>query len=343
MADDPRAARLQEQMQLERVRHHQAMNRAQAEIQRLQAEVRDYRIQANNATREMTNLRRELLELRNQPANRNPQLEREELESKLKTERMEAETARNEARRLREATRLLENELLLLATDSNAARVSGQEACIAEPGAGRSNTIHRVGMIGGESAQALTGAPVAGKGPYPVLAHVLNGQAIRLLIDMSHGVDGVTVPVDRFAKLSKLEEQRAIDERVRKQSVRALVAALQEATERLRRYENAEIAQTVTEGVPEANPYEKNPDGFYRIGAVGTDVEVIISDTAEIPTLDTVEHTGKGGFVDTNYGMTIAGIDGGIHPIYGEFKDGFLFRVVIDLTEDFRRDGLLSD
>lgn len=343
MAEDPRVARLEEQLLRERVRHHEAMNRAQEEIQRLEGEVRDYRIEANNATRELTDVRRELLELRNQPSIRNAQLEREELESKLKNERMEATTARDEARRLREANRLLENELLLLATDPDAARDSEQETFIAEPGAGRENTIHRVGMIDRESAQALTGAPIAGQGPYPVLAHVLNGQAIRLLVDMTHGIEGVTVPVDKFAKLSKLEESRKVDERVRTQSVRGLAAALQEATERLRRYENAEVARTITEGVPEANPHEKNPDGFYRIGAVGTDVEVIISDTAEIPTLNTVEHTGKGGFVDTNYGMTITGIDGGIHPIYGEFKDGFLFRVLIDLTEDFRRDGLLSD
>lgn len=334
MADDPRVARLEEQLLLERARYHEAMNRAQAEIQRLKTEVRDYRIKARDATSAMTEMQREMLELRNQPSVRIPQSEREkELEAKLESERRIASNANMKAKRVTETMRLLENELVLLATNTKEAREIRPDP---------NNGVYRVGMIDHESAQALTGAPITGEGPYSVLAHVHDGRALRLLVDLEQDIGEGSVPVDKFAKISELEEREAKLERAHRERLRELAASMTDAAERIRYYENAEFAMSATEGVPEANPDEKNPDGFYRIGSVGTDVEIVITDTAEIPVFEEVEHTGKGGFVDTSYGMTIAGMDGAVHPIYGEFRSGYLFRVVIDLTADFRSyDGLL--
>lgn len=332
MTDDPRAAQLQDQLLRERARAHDAMNALQARIAELEGEVRDFRIAADTATREATEMRREMLQLRNQPAERHAQTERErELEQELESRRVAGINERMAAERLTETVRLLEHELLLLGTDTAA-----------------TTALQRVGVIDRETAQALTGAPVAGDGPFATFAHVHDGQAIRLLVDLAPDVDESsprrgTVPVDKFAKLTALEERLEAQEQRSLAKIRELSAELRTAAERLRHYENAEFAQTGTDGVPEADPEEKNPDGFYWIGQVGTDVEFILSDTAEIPRLETVEHTGRGGFVNTDYGMTLAGIDGSIHPVYGEFRDGYLFRVVIDMTSDFRRNGLLPE
>lgn len=332
MTDDPRVAKLQDQLLRERARAHDAMNTLQARIAELEGQVRDFRIAADTATREATEMRREMLQLRNQPPERHAQSERErELEQELESRRVAGINERMAAERLTETVRLLEHELLLLGTDT-----------------ATTTALQRVGVVDRETAQALTGTPVAGDGPFATFAHVHDGQAIRLLVDLAPDVDESSprrgsVPVDKFGKLTALEERLEAQEQRSLAKIRELSAEFRTATERLRYFENAEFAQTGTEGVPEADPEEKNPDGFYFIGQVGTDVEFILSDTAEIPRLETVEHTGRGGFVNTDYGMTLADIDGSIHPVYGEFRNGYLFRVVIDMTSDFRRNGLLPE
>lgn len=201
MSDDPRVAKLQEQLLRERARAHDAMNTLQIRIAELEGQVRDSRIAADTATREMTEMRREMLQLRNQPAERSAQSERErELEQELESRRVAGINERMAAERLTETVRLLEHELLLLGTDT-----------------ATTTALQRVGVIDRETAQALTGTPVAGDGPFATFAHVHDGQAIRLLVDLAPEVDESSpsrgsVPVDKFGSLTALEERLEVQE-----------------------------------------------------------------------------------------------------------------------------------